>query len=111
MRVATCLTAVALVLTSTVATVQFASAGVRPQNVTTVSQNLLRDGWDPNEPALSPGAVSGGKFGRLFATHVDGQAYAPPLVVDTPGTAPTAPGSSVIVATENDTAASRNAPA
>jgi hypothetical protein len=109
MRVATCLTAVALVLTSTVATVQLASAGVRPQNVTTVSQNLLRDGWDPNEPALSPGTVSGGGFGQLFATHVDAQVYAQPLVVDTPGTATTAPASSVIVATENDTVYSLNA--
>src|SRR5215472_2812238 len=115
MRVAICLATVALALTSTIATVQFAaadqsaSAGQRPQDVTTVSQNLLRDGWDPNEPGLSPATVSGGKFGQLFATHVDGQVYAQPLVVDTPGTATTAPDSSVIVATENDTVYSLNA--
>jgi hypothetical protein len=109
MRVAKCLIAVAVVLTSTMATVQFASAGIRPQDVTTVSQNLLRDGWDSKEPGLSPATVSSGRFGQLFATHVDGQVYAQPLVVDTPGTATTAPGSSVIVATENDTVYSLNA--
>jgi hypothetical protein len=108
MRVATCLTAVALVLTSTVATVQFASAGVHPQDVTTVSQNLLRDGWDPSEPGLSPATVSGGKFGQLFARQVDGQVYAQPLVVDRAGGA-SGPTSDVIVATENDTVYSLNA--
>src|SRR5262249_45631492 len=31
---------------------------------TTVSQNNLRNGWDPNEPTLTPAAVQGGQFGR-----------------------------------------------
>ena len=108
MRVATCLTAVVLVVTSTTATVQFASGAVRPQDVTTVSQNTLRDGWDPNEPGLSPAAVSGGKFGQLFAKQVDGQVYAQPLVVDRPG-GTGGPTSDVIVATENDSVYSLNA--
>jgi hypothetical protein len=73
-----------------------------------VSQNLLRDGWDPNESALTPATVSGGSFGQLFATPVDGQVYAQPLVVDTPGTSSAAPGTSVIVGTENDTVYSLN---
>lgn len=58
----------------------------------TVSQNDLRTGWDPNEPALTPSALSGGGFGQLFSTAVNGQVYAQPLVV----------GSTLIVATEND---------
>ncbi len=37
-------------------------------------------GWYPNEPTLTPTAVSGGKFGELFDTQVNGQVYAQPLV-------------------------------
>ncbi len=59
---------------------------------TTISQDQMRTGWDQNEPALTPGAVSGGQFGQLFSTPVNGEVYAQPLVV----------GASVIVATEND---------
>ena len=58
----------------------------------TVSQNDLRDGWDPNEPALTQAAVGGGQFGQVFKTAVNGQVYAQPLVI----------GNTVIVATEND---------
>ena len=59
---------------------------------TTGSQNDLRDGWDPNEPALTQAAVGGGQFGQVFNTPVNGQVYAQPLVI----------GNTVIVATEND---------
>ena len=59
---------------------------------TTGSQNDLRDGWDPNEPALTQAAVGGGQFGQIFKTQVNGQVYAQPLVI----------GNTVIVATEND---------
>ena len=65
--------------------------GISPDE-TTVSQNLLRNGWDPNEPTLTPAVVSGGTFGQVFKTAVNGQVYAQPLVI----------GSTVIVATEND---------
>jgi hypothetical protein len=58
----------------------------------TSAANNLRDGWDANEPALSPAAVAGQGFGRLFSAKVNGQVYAQPLVV----------GNTVIVATEND---------
>jgi hypothetical protein len=67
------------------------------------SQNLLRDDWDPNEPGLSLAILQSGHFGQLFNTKVDGQVYAQPLVVDNAGTSTTAPSSSVIVATENNT--------
>lgn len=58
----------------------------------TTSQDTLRDGWDQAEPGLGPSVVSSSSFGQLFATKVNGQVYAQPLVV----------GSTVIVATEND---------
>ena len=59
---------------------------------TTVSQNNLRNGWDPNEPALTPAAVQGGQFGQIFKTSVNGQVYAQPLII----------GNTLVVATEND---------
>ena len=59
---------------------------------TTVSQNDLRDGWDPNEPTLTPAALQNGSFGRIFKTAVNGQVYGQPLVV----------GNTLIVATETD---------
>jgi hypothetical protein len=61
-------------------------------NDPTASQNYLRNGWDPNEPGLTPAVVGGSTFGQVFKTPVNGQVYAQPLVV----------GSIVIVATEND---------
>jgi hypothetical protein len=59
---------------------------------TTVSQNGLRNGWDPNEPTLTPAAVQGGQFGQIFKTAVNGQVYGQPLVI----------GNTLVVATEND---------
>jgi hypothetical protein len=61
-------------------------------NEYTTSQDVLRDGWDQAEPGLSPSVVGSSSFGQLFATKVNGQVYAQPLVV----------GSTVIAATEND---------
>lgn len=46
----------------------------------TVSYDSLRTGWDPNESALAPAAVSASDFGQLFATQLDGQIYAQPVV-------------------------------
>jgi outer membrane protein assembly factor BamB len=58
----------------------------------TVSSDADRDGWDQNEPGLTPSALQRG-FGELFDTPLDGcQVYAQPVVVN--GT--------VIVATECD---------
>jgi hypothetical protein len=119
MRLAACLAALTLALSAATTGVAIASQQhearlgqqsqhAQPADEDTASQNLLRDGWDPNEPGLSPATIQGGHFGQLFATHVDGQVYAQPLVVDNPGTATTAPSTSVIVATENDTVYSIN---
>jgi hypothetical protein len=37
-------------------------------------------GWYPNEPSLSPANVTGGDFGEIFDTQLDGAVYAQPLV-------------------------------
>jgi len=37
------------------------------------SNNLLRNGWYPNQTTLTPATVSGGNFGRLFSAPVAGQ--------------------------------------
>lgn len=92
MRVAVSLTAVALALAGTLAGVTLAISGPTRADVDTISQNLSRDGWDANEPALTPAAVTGKDFGQVFDTKVNGQVFAQPLNV----------GNSVLVATEND---------
>jgi iron transport multicopper oxidase len=58
----------------------------------TNSGDDLRDGWYPEESSLSPQLVSGGTFGQLWSTSVDGQVYAQPLLAN--GT--------LLVATENN---------
>lgn len=117
MRLTASLFTAAVLLTGTVAAAQLASpvaahAATRATHATqathaavalgadedTYSQNLLRDGWDPNEPGLSPAIVQGGSFGQLFKTAVNGQVYAQPLVVNNAS----AGTSSVIAATDND---------
>ncbi|MGI5246030.1 lectin-like domain-containing protein [Dactylosporangium sp. CA-139066] len=59
---------------------------------TTISKDTLRTGWDSQEPALSPSAVVSGNFGQLFATKVQGQVYAQPLVI----------GNTLVAATEDN---------
>src|SRR5215467_8276449 len=54
--------------------------------------DTLRTDWDPSEPKLSIGGVLSSDFGQLFATQLDGQIYAQPLVV----------GHTVLVSTETD---------
>ena len=58
----------------------------------TVSGDTARDGWDPNEPGLSPSFIGSGQFGQIFSTPVSGQQYAQPLAI----------GSSVIASTMRD---------
>ncbi|MET9381675.1 choice-of-anchor D domain-containing protein [Streptomyces sp. NPDC002928] len=69
-----------------------AAPAARAADVTTVSQDNLRTGWDTNEPGLAPDQVSSSDFGRQFSTTVDGQVYAQPLVI----------GKTVVAATENN---------
>jgi hypothetical protein len=92
MRVAAKLSAVALALVGTLAGVPLATSGPASADEVTISQNWSRDGWDSNEPSLSPAVVSSKDFGQIFDTPVNGQVFAQPLSV----------GNSVLVATEND---------
>ena len=48
--------------------------------LTTGGQNPARTNWFGNEGGLTPGLVSGGTFGRLFSTAVQGQVYSEPIV-------------------------------
>ncbi|MGH3865124.1 MAG: choice-of-anchor D domain-containing protein [Pseudonocardiaceae bacterium] len=61
-------------------------------DITTVAVDVLRTGWDQNEPGLSPSTVGAADFGLLYRVAVDGQVYAQPLVYN--GT--------LVVATENN---------
>ena len=51
-----------------------------------------RSGWYPDQEDLSPGLVSGGTFGQLFKTPVNGEVYGQPLV----------DGGQLLVNTENN---------
>jgi PQQ-like domain/Abnormal spindle-like microcephaly-assoc'd, ASPM-SPD-2-Hydin len=58
----------------------------------TNSGENLRTGWYPEASSISPQLVTGGTFGQLWSTPVEGQVYAQPLLAD--GT--------LLVATEDD---------
>jgi outer membrane protein assembly factor BamB len=74
-------------------------AQAAPADEITMSRDNLRTGWDPYEPNLTPSTVSSTSFGKLFATKVQGQVYAQPLVV----------GNTVLVGTEDNWAYGLNA--
>ena len=40
----------------------------------------LRTGWYPNESSITPELVSGGTFGQMWSSPVEGQVYAQPLL-------------------------------
>ncbi|TDU05971.1 hypothetical protein EDD99_4513 [Streptomyces sp. 846.5] len=80
--------AAALVGALTVAVAPPARADQSTQGV-----DNLRTNWDKTETALSPAVVQSSAFGKLFATQLDGQVYAQPLVI----------GSQVLAVTENNT--------
>lgn len=63
-------------------------------DVTTVSIDTFRTGWDSNEPNLTASDVTAPDFGQVFATQLDGQIYAQPVVAK----------NTVLVVTENDRA-------
>ena len=46
----------------------------------TNSGDDLRDGWYPEQSSLTPQLVSGGTFGQLWSTAVEGEVYAQPLL-------------------------------
>jgi PQQ-like domain len=82
-----------LVAVATLAHALPANAAIT-SNVTTISGDVTRSGWDSGEPGLSPAFVGSGAFGQVFSTAVQGQVYAQPLVVN----------GIVIVVTEHDMA-------
>jgi hypothetical protein len=79
------LLALVLVLVLATATAALAS-GI------TNSADDLRDGWYPEQTSLTPQLLSGGTFGQLWSTNVEGSVYAQPLLAD----------GVVLVATENN---------
>lgn len=81
-----------LLSTGLVAGVLVSVASPAAADNTTISYDNLRTGWDPNEPGLSPSAVSASDFGQLFSTPVDGQVYAQPVSV----------GGTLVAVTENN---------
>ena len=80
------------VLPAVTGSVPGSPAGTARADDATVQLNNMRTGWDPSETAMGPSVVP--RFVRRFATAVNGQVYAQPLVIDSTHT--------VIVATEND---------
>jgi hypothetical protein len=68
-------------IAATVATLALAAPAPAAEPVT-ASGDALRSGWYPDQPGLSPAVVTGGSFGKLFETPVQGQVYAQPLVAD-----------------------------
>src|ERR1700737_506725 len=68
------------------------SGGVALGEGITNAHDDLRDGWYPEQPSLTPQLVSGGTFGQLWSTNVDGQVYAQPLLAN----------GSLLIATENN---------
>ena len=63
-------------------------------DVTTVSVDTMRTAWDKSESGLTPSDVGAPDFGQLFATQLDGQVYAQPVVAK----------NTLLVVTENDKA-------
>jgi len=51
------------------------------QGILTYQNDLARSGQNPTEYALTPAAVSGSSFGKLWSCPLDGTAYAQPLYV------------------------------
>jgi outer membrane protein assembly factor BamB len=97
-RHAAILSALSLALAATAMGVAVAapSASTGSTDDVTASLNNLRTGWDPDEPGLAPvsdgGPVGGANFGQLFATRLNGEIIAQPLVV----------GNVLVVATETN---------
>ncbi|GAA5194116.1 hypothetical protein GCM10023322_57720 [Rugosimonospora acidiphila] len=86
------LLALALVAAVAGTVVQLRTAVPARADVRTAADDTLRTSWDRAEPNLTPSVVTGSNFGQLFATQLDGQLYAQPLVI----------GDTVVASTETD---------
>jgi len=79
-----------------------ATAAAQSTSVTTHHYDNLRTGWNPNETALTPAAVSGGSFKALQFVTLDDQVDAQPLLVPSQTIAGQGLHDVVYVATENN---------
>src|SRR5271170_7261471 len=75
-------TAALIVMGTTVGVVAAEALAAGPPNVTTAAYDTQRDGWDPNEPNLSPTDVQSASFGQVFTRQLKGSVYAQPLVIN-----------------------------
>jgi len=73
--------AVAVVGVAVPSAASAASATSAPTAATRGADNS-RTGWYPDQTGLTPALVSGGTFGQLFSTTVNGSVYGQPLVDD-----------------------------
>ncbi len=80
-RVSRLLPALAALLAALCALLALCPAGALGSEPTNSGDNL-RDGWYPEQGALTPQLVSGGTFGQLWSANVEGQVYAQPLLVN-----------------------------
>jgi hypothetical protein len=71
-------------------------------SVLTYHNDISRTGQNIAETVLTPASVSSGRFGKLFAQHVDGDVYAQPLYVSKLAIPGKATHNVVFVATEAD---------
>lgn len=95
---AAALVVAAVISPAAATTLAHASTTGSPNGDLTISGNVMRTGWDPNEPDLGPATVSAASFGQLFSHPVQGQVLAQPLVVNRTASSPGV----LIVATEDD---------
>ncbi|HST33065.1 MAG TPA: choice-of-anchor D domain-containing protein [Solirubrobacteraceae bacterium] len=72
--------ALALVLLG--ASLALALAGQAGAAAVTGSGDDLRTGWYPESSSISPQLVSGGSFGQMWSTGVEGSVYGQPLLAD-----------------------------
>jgi CelD/BcsL family acetyltransferase involved in cellulose biosynthesis len=82
---------IVIVMGALLALAALAPAAALASGVTNAADDL-RTGWYPDQPSLTPQLVSGGTFGQLWSTAVDGQVYAQPLLAN----------GVLLVATENN---------
>ncbi len=72
----------AVVMVVTVATPRPVSASTTPTDGATRGADNNRTGWYPDQTALTPSAVTGGSFGQMFKTPINGEVYGQPLLDD-----------------------------
>ena len=73
-------TLVSLLLVAGVLVVPVIEVASAQANTLQMSADSSVTGWYPNEPQLSPAAVTGGSFGETFDVKLNGAVYAQPLV-------------------------------